>query len=249
MKKVFLGVGHGGTDPGAIGNRLKEKDLTLAIATHCKNELIRHGVNVGMSRTKDENDPVMDEVAECNAFSPDLAIDIHINSGGGDGFEVFYHHGGGSSRALAAKIEAHVEAIGQNSRGCKTRVRSDGKDYYAFIRETKAPAVILEAAFIDTADVQAIDTAAEQKAFGVAYAKGILQALGIPYKQPESTGNNLGAVYATYDDIPAFGRATIKKLMEAGALKGDTSGKINIPHEILRAFVINDRMGIYDSEN
>ena len=46
MAKVFLGVGHGGSDPGASANGFKEKDLNLSIALACRDELVRHGVNV-----------------------------------------------------------------------------------------------------------------------------------------------------------------------------------------------------------
>ena len=78
-KKVFLGVGHGGSDPGAVANEVKEKDLNLAIAQACAEELERHGVEVKLSRKKDENDPLTDEIKECNAYNPDLAADIHNN--------------------------------------------------------------------------------------------------------------------------------------------------------------------------
>ena len=98
MAKVFLGVGHGGSDPGAVANGFNEKDLNLSIALACNAELIRHGVSVQMSRTKDENDTLNDEIKECNAFNPDLAIDIHNNAGGGDGAEAFYHYGGGEGK-------------------------------------------------------------------------------------------------------------------------------------------------------
>jgi N-acetylmuramoyl-L-alanine amidase len=186
MTKVFLGVGHGGADSGAVGNGLKEKDLNLQIALACRDELERHGVTVLMSRTKDEADSVNEEIKECNAFSPDLAADIHINAGGGDGAEVFHTLSGGKGKALAENINNEIIAIGQNSRGVKTRANKSGKDYYAFIRGTKAPAVIIECAFIDNkTDIAIVDTAAEQKAFGVAIAKGILKTLNIAY-----TGNN-----------------------------------------------------------
>lgn len=184
-KKVFLGVGHGGSDPGAVANGFKEKDLNLAIAMACNDVLIRHGVEVRMSRTKDENDTLTEEIRECNAFSPDLAIDIHNNAGGGDGVEVFYYSGGGTSKVLAQNVIDAVVAIGQNSRGIKTKLTSSGADYYGFIRETYAPAVIVECAFIDNInDIQIIDTEAEQKAMGVAIAKGILKTLGIAYNEP-----------------------------------------------------------------
>lgn len=185
--KVFIAVGHGGIDSGAA-KYVVEKKVVLEMAKACRDELERHGVLVLMSRTKDENDDVNEEIRECNAFKPDLAIASHANAGGGDGFEAWYHFGGGLGKTLALNIEAEVKKIGQNSRGCKTKKGAGGADYYAFIRETSCPAVILEAAFVDTkADAAQIDSAAEQKAFGVAYAKGILKTLNIPYKEPAAT--------------------------------------------------------------
>ena len=188
--RVFIGVGHGGSDSGAVGY-LVEKEVNLVEALACKDFLEMHGVEVLMSRAIDENDPVTDEINECNAFEPDLAIDVHSNSGRGDGFEAFYHYKGGLSKDLAENIETEVLKIGQNSRGCKTKLNSSGKDYYAFIRETICPAVICEGFFVDNeTDVQIADSLEEQKAFGVAYAKGILRTLGISIKenssQPES---------------------------------------------------------------
>ncbi|MEI3541738.1 MAG: N-acetylmuramoyl-L-alanine amidase [Acutalibacteraceae bacterium] len=188
--RVFIGVGHGGSDSGAVGY-LVEKEVNLVEALACKDFLEMHGVEVLMSRAIDENDPVTDEINECNAFEPDLAIDVHSNSGRGDGFEAFYHYKGGLSKDLAENIETEVLKIGQNSRGCKTKLNSSGKDYYAFIRETICPAVICEGFFVDNeTDVQIADSLEEQKAFGTAYAKGILRTLGISIKenssQPES---------------------------------------------------------------
>jgi N-acetylmuramoyl-L-alanine amidase len=188
MSKVFLGVGHGGKDPGAIGCGFEEADLNLSIALACQAELVRHGVIVGMSRTKDENDDLNEEIRECNAFNPDLAIDIHNNAGGGDGAEAFYHYGGGASKTLADNVLAEIVKIGQNSRGAKIKKNSAGNDYFGFIRLTKAPAVIVETAFVDNAkDIQIIDTAEEQKKMGVAIAKGILKTLGITYKATTTT--------------------------------------------------------------
>ena len=187
-KKVFLGVGHGGKDPGAIGNGFYEKDLNLAIALACQAELIRHGVVVGMSRTTDADDTLVEEINECNAFNPDLAVDIHSNAGGGDGAEAYYHHGGGTGKTLAVNILDEIVKLGQNSRGAKIRKNANGDDYYGFIRQTNAPAVIVECAFIDNAkDIQIIDTAAEQRAMGIGLAKAILKTLGIAYVEPQVT--------------------------------------------------------------
>jgi N-acetylmuramoyl-L-alanine amidase len=195
------------------------------MALACRDELVRHGVEVRMSRTKDANDTLQQEIAECNSFNPDLAVDIHNNAGGGDGFECYYHVGGGWSKTLALNIEAEVKKIGQNSRGCKTKVGSGGRDYFGFIRETKCPAVICEGVFVDSEkDAAQADTTAEQKAFGVAYAKGILKTLGIAYKAPAaakrpaaaaSSGKTYKVQVGAYKD-KANAEAQLAKLKKAG---------------------------------
>ena len=182
MAKVFIGAGHGGSDPGAVANGLKEKDLALSIALACRDELARHGVSVRMSREKDDSESLTEKISECNSFAPDLALDIHINAGGGDGAEVFHSVAGGKGKTLAQNILDAIKAIGQQSRGAKTKRNSKGTDYFGFIRQTSAPAVIVECAFIDNkADVAIIDTAAEQKTMGAAIAKGVLKTLGIAW--------------------------------------------------------------------
>ena len=188
MQKVFIGVGHGGSDPGAVANNTKEKDLNLSIALACRDELERHGISVKMSRTKDENDTLSDEIKECNAFSPDLAVDIHNNAGGGDGAEAFYHYGGGKSKTLAENVLSEIVKVGQNSRGAKIRKNANGKDYYGFIRQTSCPAIIIECAFVDNAsDLQILATESKRKAMGVAIAKGILKTLGVEYEGERGT--------------------------------------------------------------
>ena len=163
MAKVFIGVGHGGSDPGAVANGVNEKDLNLSISLACRDVLVKHGIEVKMSRSKDENDPIGEEVNECNAYAPDLAVDIHNNAGGGDGGEVFHSHLGGKGKTLAENILAEIVKVGQNSRGIKTRVNSQGKDYYAFIRNTSCPAVIVECAFVDNAtDLKILATEAQR---------------------------------------------------------------------------------------
>lgn len=173
---VFLSAGHGGSDPGAVAFNMKEKEINLQILLACMSELERHGVVVIPSRTKDEDDPVQSEVREANASGADLAVSFHVNAGRGDGFEAFYYKGNENGKRLAELAEKHVKQIGQNSRGVKT-------NNLMFTRETHMDAVLFEAFFIDNdIDNDIGDTLEEQNAFGVAYAKAILEYLGIAYK-------------------------------------------------------------------
>lgn len=179
MSRVFIGVGHGGSDSGAVGY-IVEKEGALVIAIACKEYLIANGVDVRMSRYVDEDESLREKINECNEYNPDLCADIHLNAGGGDGAEVFHSIVGGKGKVLAENILKELEAIGQNSRGTKTKVDADGTDYFGFIRCTNAPAVITEAYFVDNAsDVQIGDTVEKQKIVGQAIAKGFLRTLGI----------------------------------------------------------------------
>lgn len=218
-KKVFLGVGHGGSDPGAVGY-IKEADVNLTMALACRDYLQANGVDVKMSRTRDENDPLTEEINECNAYNPDVAVDIHNNAGGGDGFEAYYHYKGGTSKTLAANIEAEVKAIGQNSRGLKTKLNSSGSDYFGFIRCINAPSIICEGVFVDnSADAAQADTAAEQKAFGIAYAKGILKTLGVSDKKPDAPAAPEKPATPAKPETPANGDVYIVQ-------RGDTLSSI-----------------------
>lgn len=198
-KKVFLGVGHGGKDPGAVANGLKEKDVNLSIALACERVLTKNGVLVAMSRTVDEDDPLTDEIKECNKFEPDLAVEIHNNSGEGNGIEVYHYHKGGTSKTLAENILNEVVSIGQNSRGLKTKLNEQGNDYFGWIRQTVAPAVLVECAFLDSADHEIINTPQKQEKMGSAIAMGILKTLGITVltnEKPESEEHVLYKVQA-----------------------------------------------------
>lgn len=177
-KKVFLSAGHGGSDSGAVGYGLKEKTINLNILLACKDELERHGVKVICSRTKDENDPVADEVKEANNSKANIAVSFHTNAGKGDGSETYYYTTSKDGKKLAELCEKHTKAIGQNSRGIKS-----GNQLY-FVNSTSMVAVLCECAFVDNdKDNDIVDTVAEQKKFGVAYAKAILEYFGIKYKK------------------------------------------------------------------
>lgn len=178
MAKVYIGVGHGGSDSGAV-KYLVEKDVNLKMALACRDYLKAAGVDVKISRTTDKDSSITEKVTAANSWGADLAIDIHNNAGGGDGAEVYHSIVGGTGKRLANNILNEFEKIGQNIRGAKTKQES-GTDYFGFIRLTDMPAVITEAVFVDnTADSAQADTDAECKAFGIAIAKGVLRTLGI----------------------------------------------------------------------
>ena len=175
-KKVFIGVGHGGTDSGAV-KYIVEKEYTLKTAFALSEILSKYGVDFKLSRTQDIDTDMDSKVAMCNKYDPDLVMDIHFNAGGGQGFEVYYSRVGGTSKTLANNINTEVKKI-MSSRGVKTKLGNGGTDYFAIIRETAAPAVLLEGGFVDSKkDADFIKS--NYKRLAEAYAKGILKTLGI----------------------------------------------------------------------
>lgn len=239
MAKVFIGVGHGGSDAGAVGY-VVEKDVNLKMAKACRDYLKNKGVQVLMSRETDIDDSLSNKIDRCNKFNPDYALDIHNNAGKGDGFEVFHSIIGGRGKALAENIETEVKKIGQNSRGLKTKTNSSGTDYFGFIREVNCPSIICEGAFVDNEeDASQIDTDAECKAFGIAYAKGILKTLNISETpKPVEPSKSNSIKYRVYQQTYGWSKwcysgewAGVKgksKRIEAIQIDPGTSRKISV---------------------
>lgn len=192
MAKVFIGVGHGGNDPGAVANGLRESDLNLRASLFLRDALQRHNVSVKMSRIKDENDDLNEEIRECNAYNPDLAIDCHTNAGGGSGFEVYHSKNtSGNSYKMAKNINNVMVSKGYKSRGLKTKLNASGNDYFGFIRSVNASSIIAEMAFIDNlSDISNFDEDHELKAYAECLCEGILRTLNITYV-PETSSNSV----------------------------------------------------------
>lgn len=216
MAKVFIGVGHGGSDPGAVSGSYVEADINLVMALSCRQELERHGVTVGMSRTVDEDDRLTEEIKECNAFNPDVAIEIHNNSGGGDGFEVYTQNTDASKR-LAQLVQEEVWNINQNSRGIKYN------SSLGWTRQVECVTVLAEGFFVDTPKDR-YDTEGQRK-FGVAYARALLRYLNIAIKEDNMTKAEAKEIIKekarltdstiTYLDSYRYGDDLIIKLAEA----------------------------------
>lgn len=190
-KLIVTDPGHGESDSGAVGNELQEKDITLSICKFCNEYLAERGANVIATRETDKYIGINERAEFANKKQAALFVSIHINAGGGDGVEVIYSKVGGTSKELARNVVDCINNFtGQNKRPREiyTKTGSDGKDYFGVIRQTNMPAVIVECAFIDSKDVEIIDTSEERKLMGEAIAKGILKTLGIEDRQEEVKG-------------------------------------------------------------
>ena len=193
-KKVFLDPGHGGSDPGAVANGLKEKDLTLKIAKAAEKYLKEkyEGITVKMSRTGDSNPSLSARAKAANDWGADYFVSIHINSGGGTGFESYIFNGTVSSKTKEYQKKVHqVIAAGDGwaDRGMK-------RANFHVLRETRMSALLTENGFIDRKeDAAKLKDPAFLKKLGRLHAEGIAKAFGLrkkskpaPKPDPEPSG-------------------------------------------------------------
>ena len=179
--RVFIGVGHGGPDAGAVRGSRREADYNLSIALLLKEELQRHGLMVKLSRERDEEDRLQEEIAECNAFAPDAAIEIHTNAGGGSGFEVYYQTAPWENSKLSMRMAQLVDKqvkryLNVKTRGLKTNAN------LGWLKQVKAPCILVENFFIDGPQADWYSQPVQLAALSKAYAHGILEYFGIAYR-------------------------------------------------------------------
>src|SRR5699024_9385880 len=137
-KVIVIDPGHGGHDPGATANGLKEKDLVLDIAKRLRSKLNGYsGVKVIMTRTTDRFLTLTQRTNIANRNNADLFVSIHVNAGGGVGFESFIYNGGVSNNTRKLQNDIHnaiMNQVGGRDRGKK-------RANFAVVRQTKMPAV------------------------------------------------------------------------------------------------------------
>ena len=188
-KIVYLDAGHGGYDSGASYFGISEKSLTLAIQSRVKAKLEAEGYQVVTTRTSDTYADLTDRSRAANASESDIFVSIHINASGSSaaqGIETYYYqpyaeypsrinatyHANPTrlsmSDTLANAIQSSlINATGAQNQGVKRQT-------FAVLRETTAPAVLLELGFLSNPQEAArLNTSAYQETLANAIVAGI----------------------------------------------------------------------------
>ena len=158
-KVVVLDAGHGGEDPGKVGNgNIYEKDINLAITGYVKTYLEQNDYRVVMTREKDESlgttskgfDKNGDMKARLQAIEEAdalIAVSIHQNSftdGSVEGAQVFYHESSEEAQKLARSIQ---ESLWERLDSEKQREIKSDSSYY-LLKNSSIPMVIVECGFL-----------------------------------------------------------------------------------------------------
>jgi len=187
---VVIDPGHGGSDSGAVGRDLLEKDYNLLISKYMYDRFRELGVPVYLTRDEDVTLEPAARTREVLSFFGDNAnvvvVSNHLNAGGGTGAEVIYALRNNSQ--LSNRILDNIGSLGQTKRRVyQRRLPSDSsKDYYFMHRNTgNTESIIVEYGFIDNAkDLEFLKNNYQELAEAV--IKGVLDYKGIPYTALDS---------------------------------------------------------------
>jgi N-acetylmuramoyl-L-alanine amidase len=250
MVKIFIDPGHGGNDPGATANGLFEKDLTLSIALKLKAELLKYeNVQVKLSRENDTYLTLSERAKMANDWGADIFISIHINAGGGVGFESYIYNGSVSTSTIAYQNIIHEEIVkvtGWNDRGKK-------RENYAVLRETKMPAILTENGFIDnTTDANKLKNDSFLDNISQGHVNGIVKVFNL---KKNSTPSGITHIVQAGDTLWGISQkygVTIEQIKEANGLTSDTiyvGQKLIIPigGSNVKDFKVGDKVKIKSS--
>lgn len=187
--KIMIDCGHclSGADTGAQGNGKKEEVLTREVGSLVKTYLLQQGhqcelteVNSGYTSV---NASLQARIDKEKAYKPDLFVSIHFNAGRGTGTETYVCSTSGQAYQYAKKVQAKiVELTGYRDRGVRTA-------NYVVITKTVAPAMLVECAFIDSAnDMNSYNADTLAKAI----VKGIT---GVKVENKQETSNQESKLY------------------------------------------------------
>ena len=141
--------GHNRIVPGASGcfseveEDRKVKDLVITKLRQLGHTVYDCTDDAGTSQSQN----LANIVAKCNAHAVDIDLSIHFNSynGQANGTEAFTYDNLGSAYKTATALVNAISELGFKNRGAKVN-----KNYYV-VRNTKAPAILLECCFCDNA--------------------------------------------------------------------------------------------------
>lgn len=150
--KIFVDAGHGGSDPGAVGNDVTESYVNLSVAVQLAELLRDGGYQVKLYRSTNSENVLSGKSADltnrartANEWGADYFISIHTNSSpnpAANGFEAYIYRLGNNAQPIAESIvNSFTSRLGSKNNGVRAA-------NFAVLRQTRMPAVLLELGYL-----------------------------------------------------------------------------------------------------
>lgn len=146
--RVVIDPGHGGSESGAVGAGLQEKNVNLVVSNVVVEKFEALGISAELTRESDYRLPIRTRADIASSLAPDVFLSLHHNGGAVrrssvPGTEVFYGEGRPESERLARILyeELHTAAaqfdanwVSTVNQGASLRLRGDGADLFGIHR-------------------------------------------------------------------------------------------------------------------
>ena len=168
---IVLDPGHGGSDPGAVGNGLQEKNLTLDIANRARSYMAaNYPATIYQTRTSDVYVSLDGRAAFANSRGANFFVSMHINSystSTPNGLETYHYPGSTNGSRLATDIYNKLKPSFTGLRGVKSA------EFYV-LKYTNMPAALGETGFISNpTDASKLGSATFRQQLAQQYAAGM----------------------------------------------------------------------------
>ncbi|MFD2170989.1 N-acetylmuramoyl-L-alanine amidase family protein [Tumebacillus lipolyticus] len=186
---ICIDPGHGGYDPGACADGVREKEITLQIGLQLRDLLRQAGFQVIMTRDSDASPggyrqidaDLRERCRISNTAGANVFLSLHVNAGGGRGAELYVYEDGGAIAKLAKGVIHNVATI-CGTHGQAVRDGGPNGTGFAVICKTEADAMLLEIGFIDSEDLPKIK--AHIREFAPLIARAFCDFYGVSAAKP-----------------------------------------------------------------
>lgn len=240
-KKMIINV-HAGHNPagkvacGAVG-LINESTENRNVAAEVIAQLRGLGHTVYDCTVNDgvnASDVLKKIVAKCNAHDVDLDVSIHFNAGAADpkgngkttGTESYIYSDSSKAKPYAQEIARNIAALGYKLRDDAVKDDVKNASYLYVLKNTKAPAVLVECCFVDDADDVGLYSV---HSMASAIVKGIAGKTYEPVERPKEEVPEVPtkkALYRVYEQKGAFSVKENAERMKENLMKAGSNAII-----------------------
>lgn len=209
--KITLDAGHGGTDSGASGNGIHEKDITLKLIQAINNKLKDYkDVETLLTRPNDVFVSLNDRTNMSNKWGADVFLSCHINAAtdsNARGWQSHIYNGPIDAKTVAYQNVIHENVIAA-IKDFNIIDRGKERNNFAVLRQTNCVAILTETLFItNSADAALlkrddfIDAVASGHVIGLEKFLGLQKSLPPPTEPPTNTGDLYQVIAGTFSNL------------------------------------------------